>query len=138
MISSDPPDISGTSLYIEMWEYFKTDDTAEGRSVYKYDPGDSQICGEAFNISTLQKVDLSIGSLPAYGYVFQGSEEYLDAIYGAWRNKVDKNAYAPGQGKGADWNSAQLLDVCQNAFDTDRPTRRHQLAGASGSVSRAK
>ena len=110
------------SLYIEMWEYYRK--AVANRSVYQYDDASSTLmCGEAFNISTLRKVDLGIGSLPAYGYVLKGSEEYLDHVYGEWRVKIDKTAHAPDQGKSASWIGANLLAVCQRVFDSESEKR---------------
>jgi len=104
-------DHKGLGLFIEEWDYGVKDEQ-EGRGVWR-DGDNGGFCEEAFNVTTLQKVDVSIGAFPAYAYIMQGSERFLDAIYGNWRSKLDKQAYEPGQGKPGSWSGADVVNVCQ-------------------------
>ena len=103
-----------TGLFIEEWQYRKS--MRDGRTIFC--ESGSCLCGEAFDVSTLQKVDLSIGAFPAYGYVVKGSEKLLDAAFGEWRSRLDKEAYEPDTPKPMSWSGKDLVEVCQEVFDS--------------------
>ena len=108
-------DHKAMGLFIEQWGYQK--DMRDNRTIF-CEGAHSCLCGEAFNVSTLRKVDLSIGAFPAYGYVVKGSEKLLDAAFGEWRCKLDKEAYEPGTYKPMSWAGKDLVEVCQGVFDS--------------------
>ena len=101
-------------LFIEEWQYRKS--MRDGRTIFC--ESGSCLCGEAFNVSTLRKVDLSIGAFPAYGYVVKGSEKLLDHAFGEWRFRLKKEAYEPSTSKPMSWSNQDLVEVCQEVFDS--------------------
>ena len=123
-------DHKGLGLFIEEWDYGVKDEQ-EGRGVWR-DGDNGGFCEEAFNVTTLQKVDVSIGAFPAYAYIMQGSERFLDAIYGNWRSKLDKQAYKPGQGKPGDWAGADVVKVCQEVHRSNLSGSNRGRAAATG------
>jgi len=124
--SGTSADHKGLGLFIHEWDY-GGEDEQDGRGVWR-DVKDGRrffggffggFCEEAFNVKTFQKMDVSIGAFPAHAYIMQGSERFLDAIYGNWRSKLDKQAYEPGQGKPGSWTGADVVKVCQEVHRSD-------------------
>ena len=107
-------DHKAMGLFIEQWGYQK--EMRDDRTIFCEGP--SCLCGEAFNVSTLRKVDLSIGAFPAYGYVVKGSEKLLDHAFGEWRFRLKKEAYEPSTSKPMSWSNQDLVEVCQEVFDS--------------------
>jgi len=117
--SGTSDDWKGLAVFLEQWDYAIKDEQ-EGRGVWlDVSDGTGGICEEAFNVKTLEKVDVSIGAFPAHAYIMKGSERFLDTIYGTWRSKLDKQAYSPGEGKERSWSQANVVEVCQEVHQSD-------------------